>query len=385
MLNRLIKSLLLFLALILITSISCTNSKTLDDNSREILPIEKSSLTINAELNDLKTELATQQSEIKSKAFQVSALEETKKSLSNQLSEKNQKLSNLEIQLKETNSKLIKNQKQLDRVEYPIAIMSSDNEIVTFEAPPKRIVAFDSSAVEILFDIGESKRIVATHAFATHPEAIANIPKVGDAFNIDLEAIVALEPDLVYVFYKSNVEPLRNLGLKVLYIKTLDHDFEKTTDLIKMWGRITNNMEGANKSITTFNQNIELITQKIDSATVGPRIFQDIGGLWTPGSNTLVNEVFSLLKTNNIAKEINGYAQISPEIIVEKNPQIIITVNPKFFLDNQAYKNVSAVKTGNVYTIESNSLSVPGPRFPNGIREIATIVYPDKFDNVENK
>ena len=107
MLNRLIKSLLLFLALILITSISCTNSKTLDDNSREILPIEKSSLTINAELNDLKTELATQQSEIKSKAFQVSALEETKKSLSNQLSEKNQKLSNLEIQLKETNSKLI--------------------------------------------------------------------------------------------------------------------------------------------------------------------------------------------------------------------------------------------------------------------------------------
>ena len=70
---------------------------------------------------------------------------------------------------------------------------------------------------------------------------------------------------------------------------------------------------------------------------------------------------------------------------VEKNPQIIITVNPKFFLDNQAYKNVSAVKTGNVYTIESNSLSVPGPRFPNGIREIATLIYPEKFENVNNK
>ena len=381
----LLKLLLIFPTFILVASISCSNTKTFDNNQNNSLQKEEPSITINAELNNLKTELASKQIEIESKTIQVSALEQRKSSLSNELSEKDQKLNNLENKIKEYDAKLLESQKQLNTVEYPIAIMSSDNEIVTFTSPPNRIIAFDSSAVEILFDIGESKRIVGTHSFATHPEAVESIPKVGDAFNIDLEAIVALEPDLVFVFYQSNATPLRNLGLKVLYIKTLDHNFEKTTDLIKMWGHITNNLEGANKSITQFNQDIESITQKIDSTEVGPKIFQDVGGLWTPGSNTLVNEVFSLLKANNIAKEIDGYAQISPEIIVEKNPQIIITPNPEIFLNNQAYKNVSAVKNDKVYSIESDSLSVPGPRFPSGIREIANIIYPNIFDSTENK
>ena len=152
-----------------------------------------------------------------------------------------------------------------------------------------------------------------------------------------------------------------------------------------MWGRITNNMPGAAKSIKTFNENIESIRQKVDSVTEGPRIFQDVGGLWTPGKNTLVNEVFNLLKTDNIAKEIDGYAQISPEIVVEKNPEIILTPNPQVFLDNQAYKNISAVKNRKVYSLKSNSLSVPGPRFPNGIREIAALIYPERFENVKDK
>ena len=201
---------------------------------------------------------------------------------------------------------------------------------------------------------------------------------------MDLEAIVALEPDLVFVFYESNVEPLRKLGLKVLYIKTLDHNFEKTTELIKMWGRITNNMAGASKSITIFNNKIDLVSQKLDSSVKGPRVFHDIGGLWTPGTNTLFGEVFELLKADNIAKDIDGYAQISPEIIVDKNPEIIITPNPDVFLDNKAYQNITAIKEGKIYSLQSDGLSVPGPRFPDGIIEIAKFMYPNKFEHINN-
>ena len=381
------KNLLFWILLIfpnlIITPVSCSTTENLDEYKNGT--IQQSTIDTDIQLNKLEKEVANQQAEIESKTQQVSELEETKTTLSKQLSEKVDKLNALENKFNESKAKLIETQQELYQVEYPVAIMSSDNEIVTFSSPPTRIIALDSSAVEILFDIGESEKLVATHVFATHPKPVADIPKVGDAFNLDLEAIVALEPDLVFVFYENNTEPLRNLGLKVLYIKTLDHDFEKTTELMKMWGRITNNMPGATKSIKTFNENIESITQEVDSVIEGPRVFQDVGGLWTPGKNTLVNEVFNLLKADNIAKEIEGYAQISPEIIVEKNPEIILTPNPQLFLDNQAYENVSAVKNGKVYSLESDSLSVPGPRFPNGIREIATLIYPEKFENVKDK
>ena len=382
--NLLFSVLLIFPTLIITTLVSCsTTTEKLDGYKKDA--IEQSTIHTDTQLNKLKEEVANQQAAIESKTQQVSKLQETKTTLSNQLSEKTAKLNTLENKLNESKAKLIETQQELYQVKYPIAIMSSDNEIVTFASPPKRIITFDSSSVEILFDIGESEKVVATHAFATHPKPVAYIPKVGDAFNLDLEAIIALEPDLVFVFYESNVEPLRNIGLKVLYIETLDHDFEKTTELMEMWGRITNNMPGAAKSIKTFNENIESIRQKVDSVTEGPRIFQDVGGLWTPGKNTLVNEVFNLLKTDNIAKEIDGYAQISPEIVVEKNPEIILTPNPQVFLDNQAYKNISAVKNRKVYSLKSNSLSVPGPRFPNGIREIAALIYPERFENVKDK
>lgn len=371
------------LQIFVLTTSSCIKTEQLNDSTTST--IEQSIPNKDAELNKLKEEVSNQHTEITSKSLQVSALEQSTRNLSNQLSEKTDRLNTLEAKLNTSEANLIEAERQLYQIEYPIAIVSSDDEIVIFESTPKRIVAFDSSAVEILFDIGESKKIVATHTFATHPEAVSGIPKVGDAFNLDLEAIVALEPDLVFVFYESNVAPLRKLGLKVLYIKTLDHNFEKTTELIKMWGRITNNMMGASKSIKTFNGSIGMISKEVDSVTKGPRIFQDVGGLWTPGANTLVDEVFDLLKADNIAKEIDGYAQISPEIIVEKNPEIIVTPNPEVFLDNKAYKNVSAVKNGKVYSLKSDSLSVPGPRFPDGIIELARLIYPNKFENINNQ
>ena len=380
--NLFILVVFLFQAILLTTSLSCTTTENLDNPTNTTL--EQSNEARESELNKLKQKLTDQQAELTSKSIMVSELEETRKDLSKQLSEKTDRLDGLETKLTKSQAKLIETENKLNQVEYPIAIMSSDGEIVTFASAPQRIIAFDSSAVEILFDIGESNKVIATHSFATHPSAVSNLPKVGDAFNLDLEAIVALEPDLVFVFYESNVQPLRKLGLKVLYIKTLDHNFEKTTELIRMWGRITNNMEGASTSINDFNTKIDIISKKIDSSTKGPRIFQDIGGLWTPGTNTLVHEVFELLKADNIAKEIDGYAQISPEIIVEKNPQIIITPNPEVFLENKAYENVSAVKNNKIYSLQSDSLSVPGPRFPDGIIEIAKYMYPNKFEDMKN-
>ena len=226
--NLLLLVIFLFQTFLLTTSLSCTKTEELDNPKAPVL--QQSNGTKNTELNKLKQEVTNQQAEITSKSLQVSALEKTKKDLSIQLSEKTDRLDSLQTKLTQSQAKLIETEQKLQQVEYPIAIMSSDGEIVTFTSAPQRIVAFDSSAVEILFDIGEFNKVIATHAFATHPKAVSDLPKVGDAFNLDLEAIVALEPDLVFVFYESNVEPLRKLGLKVLYIKTLDHNFEKTTE-----------------------------------------------------------------------------------------------------------------------------------------------------------
>ena len=89
--------------------------------------------------------------------------------------------------------------------------------------------------------------------------------------------------------------------------------------------------------------------------------------------------MFDLLKLRNIAHDVSGYAQLSPEVIVERNPQIIITGEPESLTDNPTFQNVLAVRNGHIFGLQSTLLSVAGPRFVEGIEELARLVYPGIF------
>ena len=265
---------------------------------------------------------------------------------------------------------------------FPVTVQSSDGRDIVFERPPERIVAFDSAVVEILFAIGEGDRVAGTHDFVSYPPETESIERVGDAFNMNIEAVVALEPDLVYVFFDRFVEDLERAGLKVLYVETLAQDFTKVADNVRLWGQIIGNPDAAEAVARDFEVRVEAIRAAMEQVEAGPTIFQDVGGFWTPGAGTLVQEVFDLLKLENIAAEIEGYAQLSPEVIVEKDPAVIISGSPESFSDDPAFENVRAVKDGAIYSLGSDALSIAGPRFVEGIEEIFRLVYPDLFEQL---
>ncbi len=262
---------------------------------------------------------------------------------------------------------------------FPYTVTDSNGNQVTFDAPPERIVAYDSAAVEVLFAIGQGHRVVGTHSFVSYPPEVASIPKVGDAFNIDIEAVVALKPDLVYVFYDRFLPDLERAGLKVLYVRTVSDDFRKVADHIRMWGRITGSPAQAEAVAADFEARIRQIEDIMAPYAAGPSIFQDVGGLWTPGPDTLVGQVFSLLKLQNIAHDVSGYVQLSPEVVVQRDPQVIIAADRQAILDNPAFSNLLAVRNNAVYELPSNALDVAGPRFVEGIEELARLVYPALF------
>ena len=265
---------------------------------------------------------------------------------------------------------------------FPVTVQSSDGREIVFERPPERIVAFDSAVVEILFAIGEGDRVAGTHDFVSYPPETESIERVGDAFNMNIEAVVALEPDLVYVFFDRFVEDLERAGLKVLYVETLAQDFTKVADNVRLWGQIIGNPDAAEAVARDFEVRVKAIRAAMEQVEAGPTIFQDVGGFWTPGAGTLVQEVFDLLKLENIAAEIEGYAQLSPEVIVEKDPAVIISGSPESFSDDPAFENVRAVKDGAIYSLGSDALSIAGPRFVEGIEEIFRLVYPDLFEQL---
>ena len=137
-----------------------------------------------------------------------------------------------------------------------VTITDSLEREIQFTEPPQRIVAFDSAAVEILFSIGEEKRIVGTHDFVTFPPETASIPKVGDAFNMNLESVIELNPDLVFVFTASHVEDLEKAGLKVLYIESRQSGLQNISQDILMWGKIVGSESQATAISKEFDEKI---------------------------------------------------------------------------------------------------------------------------------
>lgn len=264
-------------------------------------------------------------------------------------------------------------------VEFPVTIIDSNGNEVTFDKPPERIVAYDGAAVETLFAMGEGHRIVATHSFVSFPTEADDIPRVGGAFDINIEETVALEPDLVFIFFERFAPDLERAGLKVLYIQTLNDDFTKIPDRMRMWGQIVGKPEASEKLATEFDKRLNEIKETLAPYGDGPTVFQDEGDLWTPGPDTIVGEVLDLLKLNNIAHDVSGYAQLSPEIIVERNPTYMIASYGDTLSDNPAFKNVSAIKNKRVFVPSSNALSIAGPRFLDGVEELARWAYPGIF------
>ncbi|MBI4233814.1 MAG: ABC transporter substrate-binding protein [Chloroflexi bacterium] len=257
----------------------------------------------------------------------------------------------------------------------------SNGRAVTFARPPERIVAYDAAVVEILFAIGEGRRVVGTHTFVTYPPETAAVPKVGDAFTMNLEKVAELKPDLVFVFFDRFLPDLEKLGLKVLYLKTRDESLQEVADDIRMWGRITGAVGQAEQVARALEARVRGVEEAVAPIQQGPRIFHDVGDLWTPGPQTTIGRVYALLKAQNIAFDMKGYQQIDPEVLVARDPEVIVTsaAGRDRFLSTAAFQNVAAVRNGRVLVANPDLLGVQGPRLMEGVEELAKLLYPGLF------
>ena len=263
--------------------------------------------------------------------------------------------------------------------EFPISIPDRSGKEIIFDKAPERIIAFDSAAIETLFAIGEGHRVIGTHDYVIYPPEAGDVMRVGDAFNMDIEAVLNLEPDLVYLFYPPYKEQLEDAGLKVLLIETIEDDFKKMAGHFRMWGAITGAVNKAETIAEDFEARVEIIEAALAPFESGPSVFQDVGGFWTPGNDTLIGNVFEVLKLVNIASEVKGYAQFSPEVIVERNPQYIISSYDDIYSTDPAFAQVLAIKNRAVFVPDEDYLSVSGPRFILGVEEMARVIYPGIF------
>ncbi|MDH4051735.1 MAG: cobalamin-binding protein [Rubrivivax sp.] len=105
----------------------------------------------------------------------------------------------------------------------PVSVVDDDGHRLTLAAPARRIVSIAPHLTELLFAAGAGERVVAVSAWSDHPAAAKSLPRIGDAAMLDLERIVALQPDLVIVWKDgSSAQQLQRLAVAGLPIYASD-------------------------------------------------------------------------------------------------------------------------------------------------------------------
>lgn len=270
---------------------------------------------------------------------------------------------------------------------FPLTIEQSDGEELTLRQAPGRIVSLSAHATEIFCAIGAEDQLVAVELFANCPPGSKEKPEL-DAFQPNLEAIAGYQPDLVYVFANQDniVQRLRDIGTPVLYLD-LPSSLEGTLEQIELFGRISDHGEEAEELVRSIRERLQAVKDKIADLEQGPRIFHELDPLFfTVGPGSFLDELYGILKAQNIAAGTGEpYPQLSAEVIIQRDPEVIILADEPAGVTADSVKarpgwaTITAVKNDRICEVDPDLASRPGPRIIDLLEALARCLYPERF------
>lgn len=256
---------------------------------------------------------------------------------------------------------------------------------LTIESEPNRIVSMSATATEMLFAIGAGDKVVAVDNFSNYPAETTSLEKV-DAYQPNVEAISALEPDLVIISYDPGnlVEQLNALSIPVFAayaVSNLDGAYEQLEQLGALTGRLAEAVQLAG----TMQAEIEALSTAVSKVEPPLTYFYELDPtLYTITSNTFIGGVMSSLGLVSVADGVeagNDYPQLSAEVLVEKNPSIIFLADTKCCAqslqtvsERDGWADLAAVRAGNVVELDDDIASRWGPRLVDLVRIVTEAI-----------
>lgn len=277
---------------------------------------------------------------------------------------------------------------------YPITITDQLGREIVLEKLPERIVSLSPSNTEILFSLGLEDRLVGVTDFCEYPEAAKSKEKVGGFADPSVEKIVSLKPDIVLTtdLHRQVVEQLDAMGISSVMINP--GNMEEMLESIELIGFVTGVKEKAEALTLGLRTRIKAVSEEMAGIPDDkkPRVYYEIfpTPLITAGPNTFVDDIIKLTGGVNIAADANkAYPEYSQEMIVSKNPQIIIyshhgssqeTVED--ILGRTGWGSIDAIKEKRVFYIDEDIVQLATPRLVEGLEAVSRLLK-ENFDQMQ--
>jgi len=249
----------------------------------------------------------------------------------------------------------------------------------------KRVVSLAPNLTEIIYAVGGGEKLVGDTTYCDFPEAARSVQKIGDTMSPNMEAIIALHPDVVFVSTASQIEAfMRTLAER--HIAVFVVDAKSVEDILASMltvGDILGTKPEAEKTVAAIRQRIDAVMSQVSGKPIR-RVFVQISKepLFTAGHDAYLNEVVKIAGGESVTKEVPGaYPKLSRESALKLDPDaIVISDNEGNHEPNSAFANSTAVKNGQVFRINADLLARPGPRIVDAIEAAARDLHPEAFN-----
>lgn len=265
----------------------------------------------------------------------------------------------------------------------PISFTDMMGREISLSAPATKVVVLTASDCEIIYALGAGDTIIARGEYCNYPEEVQSISSVSSGSETNIEQIIALKPEAVIMNAmdqsKEQVDALVNAGITV--VENNAKTIEEVYTSIEVIGKTLGKEAEAETLIKEMKDGFAEIAASAENS--GKTVYFEVSpleyGLWTAGTGTFMDEISTMLGVKNIFSDLNGWAEISQEQVIDRNPDYIVTIYmgmedqqppTEEIMSRKGWEGITAVSTKKVVTINSDEISRPGPRLVDAAKEL---------------
>jgi iron complex transport system substrate-binding protein len=241
---------------------------------------------------------------------------------------------------------------------------------LTLPSTPTRIISLAPGATEMLFAAGAGQHVIATVQYSDEPAAAKQVPRIGDVVAIDMEKLVALQPEVVVVWpgggNPAQIEEISRLGIP-LYRQQVNALADLPSSLRRLGA-----LAGTSAIAEQGARNIEARLATLSHTYEGGRHPSVLLQVWnhpvyTVGGTHLISDALRLCGARNVFGDLRDFGPaVDVEAVVARNPDIIVAAappgaGPEWLADWRRFATLRAVRNGNLITFEDQRLTRLGP------------------------
>ncbi len=247
-----------------------------------------------------------------------------------------------------------------------------------------KIVSLAPAVTEIIFALGQEKHIVGCTQFCDYPEAAKRLPRVGGKLDLNLEILIAVKPDIIFLYpsYYEQVKVLKDRAKLVVVnhtdLKGLYESIEIISRELGVETRGAALLAGIENTLTGIRQKAAG-KKRAGTLLIAGRSSDQLRNMYIIGRKDFLNDLLEIAGGTNAYSGNIDYPNISLESVVAMNPDYIIELSAFYEqIDEKKvlalwdkYRVIAAVKNKKIKIIKDNVWLRPGPR----VGQIAQQLY----------